>query len=119
MNRPYQSAFIESFREYCNLAKSTNNNKCLRPAEIKKSNKAVCNVVNVIQDQFVNPFDYNLHKSMLYNIISGSYVNELICENLTMLEENALPMQCRIQPEFRTVRTVWAPKQMSPNNPNE
>ena len=89
MNRPYQSAFTESLQEYRNISKSSSSTESLRPSEILKSNKIVFCMRNTIQQQFFNPFSPDSHKGKLYNIVSGSPVNDSICESLIMLESNA------------------------------
>ena len=45
-------------------------------------------MMNTIQQQFLNLFSPDLHKDKLYNIFSGSLVNNSNCESL-MLESNA------------------------------
>ena len=46
-------------------------------------------MMNTIQQQFLNLFRPDLHKDKLYNIFSGSLVNNSNCESLIMLESNA------------------------------
>ena len=46
-------------------------------------------MMNTIQQQFLNLFSPDLHKDKLYNIFSGSLVNNSNCESLIMLESNA------------------------------
>ena len=88
MNRPYQSAFIDSLQEYCNVSKSSNNTKFLRPSKILKSKKIVYSMMNTIQQQFSNRFSPDLHKDKLCNIASGPPLNDSI-KSLIMLESNA------------------------------
>ena len=45
--------------------------------------------MNTMQQQFLNLFSPDLHKDKLYNIFSGSLVNNFNCESLIMLESNA------------------------------
>ena len=45
-------------------------------------------MMNTIQQQFLNLFSPDLHKDKLYNIFSGSLVNNFNCESLIMLESN-------------------------------
>ena len=46
-------------------------------------------MMNTIQQQFLNLFSPDLYKDKLYNIFSGSLVNNSNCESLIMLESNA------------------------------
>ena len=46
-------------------------------------------MMNTIQQQFFNLFSPDLRKDKLYNIFSGSLVNNSNCESLIMLESNA------------------------------
>ena len=45
-------------------------------------------MMKTIQKQFLNPFSQDLHKDKLYNTVSGSLVNDSICESLAMFERN-------------------------------
>ena len=50
--------------------------KSLRPSEIIKSEKKVGRIVNVLQEEYINPFSGELDKSQLYNLSSGIPVPE-------------------------------------------
>ena len=56
--------------------------KCLRPAEIKKSETLVQRVKDVIEEHFINPFQHDLLPENLYNIVSGRPVEEPIQQDL-------------------------------------
>ncbi len=56
--------------------------KCLRPAEIKKSETLVQRVRDVIENTFINPFQQDLLPEKLYNIVSGRPVEEQIKQDL-------------------------------------
>ena len=47
----------------CGLVPATSTpNRCLRPRKIGKSNQMVETVVDIIKNQFLNPFDKELQK---------------------------------------------------------
>ena len=82
-SRPYQAKFTESLREMANMTRTSDNQKkCLRPSEILKSDKIVCNISSCIKNQFVSPFDDDYNDDKLYNIVSGSYVSDDIATSL-------------------------------------
>ena len=86
LRRPFQSQFTEALYESCGLVPATSSpNKCLRPREIRKSNQMVATVVDVIKNQFFNPFDEELQKDSLYNIVSGMPVDNSIRKCLTSI----------------------------------
>ena len=86
LSRPFQSRFTEALHERCDLVPITSSpNKCLRPREIRKSNQMVVTVVDVFQNQFLNPFDEELRKDSLYNLVSGMPVDNQISECLTSI----------------------------------
>ena len=72
MNRPFQAPFAESLIEISGLSTtSSNSQKCLRPSEILKSEKMVENIINALKIQFLNPFQEDIDKSKLFNLVSG------------------------------------------------
>ena len=54
--------------------------KSLRPSEIIKSEKKVQRIVNVLKEEYINPFSRELDKSKLYNLSSGIPVPEHLAE---------------------------------------
>jgi hypothetical protein len=71
VNRPFQARFAESLIEISGLSKtSSHSRKCLRPSEISKSEKMVENIVNALKTQFLNPFQEDIDKSKLFNLVS-------------------------------------------------
>ena len=83
MTRPFQARFVESLVEIRGLIKTTSTSlKCLRPSKILKSNKMVENIKNCLNTQFLNPFDDEIEKEKLYNIVSGCPVHEDIAGSL-------------------------------------
>jgi hypothetical protein len=76
MNRPFQARFAESLIEISGLSTtSSNSRKCLRPSEVLKSEKMVENIVNALKTQFLNPFQEDIDKSKLFNLVSGCPVD--------------------------------------------
>eukprot|EP00794_Sanderia_malayensis_P013273 gene13273-14641_t len=89
MNRPFQARFVESLVEISGLTKTTSSSrKCLRPSQILKSNKVVENIKNCLKTQFLNPFNDEIEKEKLYNLVSGCPVSEEITESLLNLEKS-------------------------------
>ena len=87
LNRPFQSEFKELLEGLCDTTKSSNDClKSLRPSQILKSNQVVTTTINSIKKQFLNPFDADLNKSKLYNLVSGRPASEEIAESLLNLE---------------------------------
>ena len=52
-----------------------------------KSNKIVENIINALTTQFLNPFDADLDKSELYNLVSGCPVADEVSDSLLNLEK--------------------------------
>ncbi len=93
MNRPFQARFAETLIEISGLSNTTScPRKCLRPSEIIKSNKMVENIITVLTTQFMNPFQQDIDKSKLYNLVSGCPVQDEICESLLSLEEDGIDL---------------------------
>ena len=65
-----------NFKEICGMTQ-INQEKELTSKAIATSDKCVKSIVEVIDDQFVNPFTFsNTEKTVLINIVSGSVVKE-------------------------------------------
>ena len=72
MNRPYQTKFAESLMDISGLSTTTSNpRRCLRSSEILKSNTMVEKIMLVLRTQFINPFQPDLDKGELFNLVSG------------------------------------------------
>ena len=83
LNRPLQTAFVDTMKIASGLEKTTNNpRKCLRPSEILKSEKIVSNILTILTDQFLSPFDINLKNDELYNLVSGRPVSCAVSDSL-------------------------------------
>ena len=57
---------------------TTNNQKLMRPSEIKKSIVMVENIVEVSENTFPSPFHGEVDAAKFYNIISGQPVDDFI-----------------------------------------
>ena len=86
MNRPYQTKFVESLMEISGITTTMSNpRKCLRTSEILKSNKMVEKIMVILQTQFINPFQPDLDKDALFNLVSGYPAQENVCNCLLEL----------------------------------
>ena len=91
LNRPFQARFAESLIEISGLSTtSSNSRKCLRPSEILKSEKMVDNIINVLKTQFLNPFQEDIDKSKLFNLVSRCLLDDEISESLLSLQDNSI-----------------------------
>ena len=79
--RPFQSQFTEVLHKRCGLIPAISS----PPREIRKSNQMVVTVVGVIKHQFLNPFNEELQKDSLYNLVPGMHAEGLICKCLTSI----------------------------------
>ena len=78
LNRPYQTKFLEGLTEMSGCSqKKANQRKMLRPKEIEQSNLMVEEVVEVLEESFLNPFSDALDKNQLYNIVSTEISTEI------------------------------------------
>ena len=66
---------------------TTNNQKLMRPSEIKKSIVMVENIVEVSENTFPSPFHDEVDAAKFYNIISGQPVDDFIKGSLLWLEK--------------------------------
>ena len=79
-------------RDCRHITASSNSRKCLRPSEILKSNRMVESILKALKTQFINPFNPDLDKEKLYNLVSGYPVPDNVSESLLNVEKTG--MEC-------------------------
>ena len=57
-----------------------NPRKCLRHSQIRKSEDNVKTIMNVLRNDFIDPFSTDLDSDKLYNLASGSYLPDDDCQ---------------------------------------
>ena len=62
--------------------------KLLRPSQILKSERFVSNSMNVLEEEYVNPFDSTLDKGLLVNLSSGIAVAKDVAEEITSTDSS-------------------------------
>ncbi len=88
LNRPMQAEHTEGLVDLPGLSRSIMNPiECLRPSEIIKSEEMVKRVQGIITETFVNPFQADLPKDNLYNIVSGRPVDSKIHSDLCTIRQ--------------------------------
>ena len=66
---------------------TTNNQRLMRPSEIKKPIVMVENIMEVLENTSLSPFHDELDAAKFYNIISGQPVDDFIKGSLLSLEK--------------------------------
>ena len=61
---------------------SSNPRKCLRKHEISKSEERVSKIMEVLKEDFINPFNSSLDRDKLYNLASGRPLPDSIADEL-------------------------------------
>ena len=64
-----------------------NPRKCLRHSQIRKSEDNVKTIMNVLRNDFIDPFSTDLDSDKLYNLASGSYLPDDIAESLLSVQQ--------------------------------
>ena len=104
MNRPYQTKFAESLMDISGLSTTTSNpRKCLRSSEILKSNTMVEKIMLVLRTQFINPFQPDLDKSKLFNLVSEYPAPESVRNCLRTLESEENEKMSEFQERISTI----------------
>ena len=76
MSRPGQAEYVLALKEKLGLGRNSTMRKCLRSSEIEKHEKCVSKVMNILENDFINPFSTDLEMFQLYNITSGKSVQD-------------------------------------------
>ena len=107
LNRPSQARFAESLIEINGPSTtSSNSRKCLRSSEILKPEKMVDNIMNALKTQFLNPFEKDIKKSKLFNLVSGCPVDGEISESLLSLQDQGTDRNVLQHTETKHVQVV-------------
>ena len=103
MNSLYQTKFFESLMELSGVCTTMSNpQKCLRSSEILKSNKMVEKIMVVLRTQFINPFQPDLDKDELFNLVSGYPASEDVRACLLALESRGKELMDEFQHRITT-----------------
>ena len=96
-SRPFLAQYVNSLKTAAGLDNASSNpRKCLRESEISKSENRVRKIVEIMKEDFSNPFDPALDSDKLYNLVSGSLVGDDIAEHLLTVEKRG----CSMRDEF-------------------
>ena len=80
LNRPSQAKNTNALKVMAGLRDKNHKYKHLRPSEIIRSEKKVRKIINVLTNEYINPFDISEDNSHLYNLSSGVPLPEEIAE---------------------------------------
>ena len=58
-----------------------NPRKCLCHSQIRKSEDNIKTIINVLRNDFIDPFSTDLDSDKLYNLASGSYLPDDVAES--------------------------------------
>ena len=71
LNRPHQTKTAADLNALTGMQCNDEIYKPLRKSEIEKEEKKICNLINVLQDEYLNPFSPRLEQDVLFNLSSG------------------------------------------------
>ena len=71
MNRAEQAKNTTALLNLAEVNSATNAYKPLRPSQILQSEKFVSRIMEILKEEYVNPFDVNLTQRQLVNLSSG------------------------------------------------
>ena len=71
LSRVEHSKNTLKLKEKAETSKTSSNYTCLHPSKILHSDKAVCQVMRVLTEEYINPIDVTIEKNVLLNLSSG------------------------------------------------
>jgi hypothetical protein len=71
LNRPHQAKTAADLNALTGMQRNDEIYKPLGKSEIEKEEKKICNLINVLQDEYLNPFSLSLELDVLFNLSSG------------------------------------------------
>ena len=87
MNRPQQAKNLNELLQMAGIRKTTECYKSLRLSEVKKSEENVLKVMDVLENEYLNPFSVFIDSETLVNLSSGS-IKENDVDNLLNIWTN-------------------------------
>ena len=87
LNRPNQAENTNALKQLSGLNSSTDSYKPLRPSRILKSEKQVSDVLHVLEEEYLNPFDLEIDQTHLYNLSSGVHVQDEWAKEIVSLKQ--------------------------------
>ena len=87
LNRAEQAKNTNALLALADLDSTSTMYKPLRPSQILKSEKFVNNIVKVVKEEYINPFDAGLDKDRLWNLSSGIPAPFPVAESVVQLRQ--------------------------------
>ena len=87
VNRPYQAKYFKELTNYAGTDPSTLCYKPLRISEIEKTERNVREIIDVLENEYINPFSLYLDIGQLHNLSSGD-PKESGVEEVLLIEES-------------------------------
>ena len=87
VNRPYQAKYFKELTNYAGTDPSTLCYKPLRISEIEKTERNVRKIIDVLENEYINPFSLYLDIGQLHNLSSGD-PKESGVEEVLLIEES-------------------------------
>ena len=78
LNRADQAKNTSALKQLAGIEKITEVNKSFRPSQISSSEKKVQKIIEVLSDEYINPFSTDLDKAKLVNLRSGAPVDDVV-----------------------------------------
>ena len=87
LNRSTQARNTQALYDLAHINCSEDVYKALRPSHILKSEQLVEKLINVMTEEFLNPFDESLDSGELYNLSSGIPVAKKMVDQILGVKE--------------------------------
>ena len=88
LNRSSVAEITNELKKFAGTGCSDSVYKAIRPTEIVRSNELTSAVINVLENDYLNPFDEELDTNKLYNLSSGIPVDDLIADGILKIFGN-------------------------------
>ena len=82
LNRADQAENVNALKETATIYSSSEKYKPLRPSQILISEKLVAEVIRVLEEEYVNPFNNLVTEDCWFNWSSGSPVNDQLADEI-------------------------------------
>ena len=90
LNRSGAAEITQKLKAFAGVKQHNNVYKPSRPTEIVKSNTMVSKVMNVLEHEYINPFDKDIDPKKLLNLSSGIPVTDSIADAILQVLEDGI-----------------------------
>ena len=106
LNRSEEAKTVNELAKMANMKSCDEDRKSLRPSQILKTESMVTRIINVLKEEYINPFGTELDKTELYHLSSGVPLPDSISYKILKITDEG-EFACTTFIEKRLVKNLY------------